>query len=68
MAYGRVTIEELYELTQSLPKEGEPITPKEGEEPSAFYKAYKIVRNRLGKAIGEWEKEVGVYISEKLTM
>jgi type IV secretory pathway TraG/TraD family ATPase VirD4 len=59
MAYGRVTIEELYELTQTLPKEGERIAPKEGEEQTAFHKAYKIVRNRLGKAIKEWEDEIG---------
>jgi TraM recognition site of TraD and TraG/Type IV secretory system Conjugative DNA transfer len=59
MAYGRVTIEELYELTQALPKEGKKIAPENDEEPSAFYTAYMKVRKPLIDGINKWEKALG---------
>lgn len=59
MAYGSVTVDVLYEIIQSLPKENTRITPEQGQSPTAFFKAFSIVRDRLKKEINTWETLLG---------
>jgi len=59
MAYGRVTIEHLYELTQTLPKEDKKIAPEKDEDPSAFYSAFTKVKKELMAGIKAWEEKLG---------
>lgn len=60
MAYGSVTVEILYEIIQSLPKANARISPEDGQSPSAFFKAFSIVRERLKKEITAWERTLGI--------
>jgi len=55
MAYGSVSVETLYEICQSLPKEGIRIAPENGAEPSAFYKAHSLVISQTREKVAVWK-------------
>jgi Type IV secretory system Conjugative DNA transfer len=60
IAYETLTIETLYELIQTLPRENVNIAPKEGETPTAFYQAFTIARTKIKLMIFDWETDLGV--------
>ncbi|MEZ5017264.1 MAG: TraM recognition domain-containing protein [Flavipsychrobacter sp.] len=56
LAYDKATIQLLFDIAQSAPKR--PLTPNVNEydinEPTAYQKAVTIVKDRMKKAISEW--------------
>lgn len=55
LAYGTVSVETLYDICQSLPQADVKIAPVEGGQPSAFYKAYRTVLDKIKQKIEIWE-------------
>lgn len=51
LAYGKVTVRQLYEIVQSLPK---PETLHDEENPTAYYKAYQRANDNAQAKIDHW--------------
>jgi len=72
MAYGTVTVQMMYDVAQSLPKEEEDLidyddtTSFEEEELSAYQKAHKIVYDRVVPAVQEWENNLPIHLFDEL--
>ena len=53
LAYGRVTITDLYNVVQSIPKAEE--RPQSGEEePKAFQTAFRLAKNKVNLKVDKW--------------
>lgn len=53
LAYGRVTIQDLYAIINTIPKENQP-APVEDELPKAFDKAFTAARANINTQIDRW--------------
>ncbi|MBT1689876.1 type IV secretory system conjugative DNA transfer family protein [Dawidia soli] len=54
IAYGSITIQHLYDIVQSIPKD---IGSRDEESP--FSKALSIAKNKINQQIDEWEERIG---------
>lgn len=56
LAYGKVTIEQMYDIVQTLPKGGKLEESK--DKPNYFADTFRVVQTRIDKEVLEWEKSL----------
>jgi len=56
LAYGKISLQNMYDIVQSLPKNGIPLSDIDEDSPNAFFKAFKAARKNIKKQNEEWEQ------------
>ena len=56
LAYGKVSVQEIYNIAQSLPKSG--ITGLKDDPKNAFYKAFTLAKAKVQTKVAAWEQDI----------
>lgn len=54
LAYGKISIQDMMEIAQSIPSKHNKTVKEKDEEESAYEKAFKAMRKKIRQAVDEW--------------